>query len=240
MNADQALPGRFLTAVHTRMRKMMDQETFRPLLPLALEVRAAIGRFRQRRFQPTGKPVYLNLGSGHDHFPGFFGVDLFGSGAELEVDLRRPLPIDDNVAAGIFSEHAFEHLSYGTVAALLRESHRVLVAGAQIRVIVPDVSIFVDRYVNKDEQWFDEWERQVLAPRGRRLQTKMEAISFVTQEFGHTSCWDFETMKHFLQEAGFDDVRQVGFRLGSTPELLVDSSAPDRTMLSLYVEARKP
>lgn len=218
----------------------MDEGALRPLQPLALEVRSFIGRMRQRPFQPGPGPICLNLGSGRDRFPGFIGVDLFGSGADLELDLRRPLPMADGSIAGIFSEHAFEHLSYDTDAALLAECYRVMAPGAFIRIVVPDVSIFVDKYVRGDDQWFAEWEREVLAPRGRRLDTKMAAISFVTQEYGHTSSWDFETMKLFLERAGFAEVEKVGFRSGRARNLLVDSASRDRTMLSLYVEARKP
>lgn len=218
----------------------MEHSAFQPFQPLAFELRVVLGRLRQRRFRPSASQKYLNLGSGNDHFPGFVGIDLFGSGADLELDLRRPLPIDDGVIAGIFSEHAFEHLTYAIAAHVLRESYRVLVPGGSIRIVVPDVSIFIERYARGDRQWFAEWEKHVLVPRGRTLPTKMGAISFVTQEYGHTSCWDFETMKHHLEEAGFVDVSKVGFRTGTARELLVDSDYPDRTMLSLYVEARKP
>jgi predicted SAM-dependent methyltransferase len=218
----------------------MEEGALRPLMPLALEMRSLIGRMRQRPFHPGQGPTYLNLGSGRDRFPGFVGVDLFGSGADLECDLRRPLPMADDSIAGIFSEHAFEHLSYDVVAGLLVECQRVMAPGAYIRIVVPDVSIFVDRYARGDDQWFAEWEREVLAPRGRRLPTKMAAISFVTQEYGHVSCWDFDTMKYHLEQAGFGEVEKVGFRSGKARELLVEREQRDRTMLSLYVEARKP
>lgn len=218
----------------------MEHPAFQPFQPLAFELRVALGRLKQRPFSPSAAQRYLNLGSGNDHFPGFVGIDLFGSGADLELDLRRKLPIADGVIDGIFSEHAFEHLTYDIATHVLAESYRVLKPGAAIRIVVPDVSIFIDRYVNNDDAWFAEWEKQVLAPRGRRMPTKMSAISFVTQEYGHVSSWDFDTMRHYLERAGFVDVKKVHFRTGSAPELFVDSEYPDRTMLSLYVEARKP
>src|SRR4051812_27914800 len=116
---------RLIAAVQTRVGKAMDHGALRPLQPLVLEVRSVLGRMRQRPFRPAEGSTYLNLGSGRDRFPGFVGVDLFGSGADLELDLRRPLPMADASVAGIFSEHAFEHLSYATVTTLLGESYRV-------------------------------------------------------------------------------------------------------------------
>jgi hypothetical protein len=68
----------------------------------------------------------------------------------------------------------------------------------------------------------------------------MEALSFVTQEYGHRSAWDFETMEKFLTRAGFTEIRRCAFREGTDPLLLQDKDTLDRKMTSLYVEAKKP
>ncbi len=73
----------------------------------------------------------------------------------------------------------------------------------------------------------------------RRLRSNLETISFVTQEYGHTSCWDFETMATYLHESGFQHVEQVGFRSGRCEKLLIDLDSEDRKLVSLYVEATK-
>jgi len=207
----------------------------------AFELRSAAGRRMARRLSvdPTAT-TYLNLGSADDDFAGFVMLDFFTNSKAYGADLRYPLLVDDCVFDGIFSEHTLEHLRYGDVSRVLAECCRILKPGAYMRVIVPDLSIFAERYVRGDDAWFQEWEKEVLAPRGRALGSKMEALSFVTQEYGHLSAWDFETMKQYLTQAGFVDVRQCRLLEGSDPALLRDKVERDRTIVSLYVEARRP
>ena len=73
----------------------------------------------------------------------------------------------------------------------------------------------------------------------RRLRSPMEAISFVTQEYGHVSCWDFETLKELLQKAGFSEIQKTEFRVGRNKTLLIDRDLESRRLVSLYVEAIK-
>jgi predicted SAM-dependent methyltransferase len=141
---------------------------------------------------------------------------------------------------GIFTEHTLEHLSYQEVAGVLTECLRILKPGGRIRIIVPDLSVFVENYAQKNDAWFHEWERTVLEPRGRKMISNLEALSFVTQEYGHRSAWDMETMEIFLARAGFIDIRRCAPREGDDVYLLRDKEDRDRTMVSLYVEARKP
>lgn len=73
----------------------------------------------------------------------------------------------------------------------------------------------------------------------RRLDTPLQAISFVTQEYGHVSCWDFETLSHYLGQSGFREIKRRGFRDGVCPELLLDLDSEDRKFVSIYMEAIK-
>lgn len=206
----------------------------------SFEARSAFGRSRARKLDaPAGEKLYINLGSGADDFEGFIGVDFFGT-AKYGADLRYPLLIDDATVDGIFTEHTLEHLTYDQDARLLAECFRIMKPGARIRVILPDVSLFATHYAANDKAWFSTWEKHVLAPRGRSLATPMMALSFVTQEYGHISAWDFATLEHFLREAGFANIERASFRQGRDPMLLKDNDSPDRTWVSLYVEAVKP
>jgi predicted SAM-dependent methyltransferase len=209
--------------------------------PIAFEAKSFVGRLfaRRLRLDPTRRN-YMNLGSGNDRLDGYVAVDFFSSSAAYGADFRYPFLIDDGTFDGIFSEHTLEHLSYAEVAKVLAECRRMLKPGGTIRVIVPDLSIFVEHYVANDETWFRDWESEVLKPRGRSMISKMEALSFVTQEYGHRSAWDFATMERFLASAGFTEIRRCAYRESSDPHLIQDKDARDRTMVSLYAEARKP
>jgi predicted SAM-dependent methyltransferase len=209
--------------------------------PIAFETKSFIGRLFARRLRVDPRlNNYMNLGSANDRLDGYVAVDFFSNSAVYGADLRYPLLIDDAVFDGIFTEHTLEHLNYKEVARILSECQRTLKPGGIIRIVVPDLSLFVENYASDNRPWFQDWEREVLKPRGRSMISPMEALSFETQEHGHRSAWDFETMKVFLTRAGFMDVCKCSFRQGRDTRLLQDKDAVDRTMVSLYVEASKP
>lgn len=208
--------------------------------PAKFELLSVIGRAFARRLDlAKEQTTYINLGCGTSHFPGFVDIDFFGTEAAYGADLRYPLLIDNESADGIFTEHVLEHLSYDEAASVLAECHRVLKPGGRLRIVLPDVSLFIRRYVDRDSAWFKTWEHDVLTPRGRSLATPMMAISFVTQEYGHRSAWDVETVELFLKRAGFSRVQRCRYGHGGDPMLVKDNGAPDRTSVSLYVEAIK-
>ena len=219
----------------------------RALLParaieqLSFEVRSSIGRrFAKRLTVDVAKQNYLDLGAADTPKGQFIAVDFFGRKGIYGADLRYPLLVDDACIDGIFSEHTLEHLSFADASRMIAECHRILKFGGRIRIIVPDVSIFVNRYVDRDMAWFEEWEKHVLQPRGRRMVTMMQALSFVTQEYGHRSAWDFESLQVVLDAAGFVNIEKVGYGEGREPILLRDNSLRSRIITSVYVEARKP
>lgn len=208
---------------------------------LSFEVRSMFGRrgARRLRLDPAHTNL-LDLGAADTPAGEFIAIDFFGRDGVYGADLRYPLLIDDATVDGIFTEHTLEHLAFEDARRLVGECFRVLKPGGRIRLIVPDVSIFVARYQANDLAWFGEWERVTLLPRGRRLLTPMQAISFVTQEYGHRSAWDFATAARVLGDAGFVDVEATSYRQGRDARLLRDKDADSRRLVSLYAEAVKP
>jgi predicted SAM-dependent methyltransferase len=208
---------------------------------LSFEVRSSLGRRFAKRLKVNPiKANYLDLGAADTPGGNFVPIDFFGRKGIYGADLRYPLLIDDACIDGIFSEHTFEHLTFPEGTRLMAECCRVLKPGGRMRIIVPDVSIFAKRYVDRDVAWFQEWEEHVLRPRGRRMYTMMQAISFVTQEYGHRSAWDFESLQAALSAAGFVNIEQLGFGEGREPVLLRDRNLHSRILTSVYVEAEKP
>jgi len=189
---------------------------------------------------------YLNLGCGGRTFEDYINIDFFFSpSADYEADLRFPLMIEDAAVDGIFTEHTIEHLTYDQVEQLLHECYRILKPSGTLRIVVPDIGIFAKNYAENNVGWFEEWEKYMFINSGdpdrinRRMISPMIAISFVTQEYGHVSCWDFETMDKFLQKASFKNIRKVAFKESSDKRLLKDNDSIDRVSVSLYVEASR-
>lgn len=194
----------------------------------------------------AGSRNYVNLGSGPNVVPGFVNIDFFNTGGiDYGADLRYPLKIASSAVDGIFCEHTLEHLTYSQVNAVLGECYRILKPGGVIRVVLPDLSLFMRNYCAGNRDWFARWEELIFITSrdseraARRLLTSMEAVSFVTQEYGHVSCWDFETLAAYLEKNGFREITATGPGKGRCAELLIDLDDEERKFVSLYVEAVK-
>ena len=213
------------------------------------EYRSIFGRLMTGRLKlDKSKDNFINLGSGALRYEGFVNVDFFGkreTGVDYGADLRYPLLIDDNSLKGIFCEHTLEHLTYTKVDELLGECYRILKPGGRIRIIVPDVSIFVENYAKNNQAWFDRWEHLMFKSSSdserskRKLVSKMSAISFVTQEYLHVACWDYETMSYYLAKNKFVNITKSEYRRSMDPALNIDLDDEERKYVSLYVEAVK-
>jgi len=189
----------------------------------------------------TGMPLLIDLGVGSNYTDLWVNVDFYRlprikfwkkykerSKIDLELDLRFPLPWGDNVADGVYSGHTLEHLSMREAKSLLKEIYRILKPGCWIRINVPDLEKYIDFYTGKStNQEFMQFD------------SGCSAIHFLTQEWGHRSCWDSEFLFQFLLNAGFNNIRKVSFGTeGSDVRLIKEESV--RKWETLVMEAQKP
>ena len=208
------------------------------------EFRSKLGRILSRSLKLNSTNAnYINLGSGNSYVNNFINVDFFGNKMiDYGMDLRFPFKIETNSIDGIFSEHTFEHLSHLEVDNALSECCRILKAEAKIRIIVPDLSILIERYCSNDDEWFQKWHDLVLKDPSRHYMrkyfTNMFAINFTASYYHHKSCWDFESLEKALSTHGFINIIKWDYNVG-TPELLIDSDSDDRKLVSIYVEGKK-
>lgn len=79
----------------------------------------------------------LDLGGAHSCPDGFEAVDLPGTGAAIEVDIRQGLPFPDN-SIGVLRAHDFlEHLPAESVIHVMNECYRVLAPGGWLLTSTP-------------------------------------------------------------------------------------------------------
>lgn len=92
-------------------------------------------------------PVYLNLGGfveSHgrkEHYDDYVSIDINPVSKGLysvQHDLRKPIPVPDNVVDRILSEDFLEHLKVEDVQLLLPECYRILKPEGFMRIGVPD------------------------------------------------------------------------------------------------------
>lgn len=186
---------------------------------------------------------YINLGCGNNYNSNFINMDFYGTNnIDYGMDLRFPFKIKANSIDGIFTEHTFEHLSHQEVDKALSECNRILKENGIIRIIVPDLSIFINKYCTNDVEWFNKWSDLVLKDPSRifmkKYFTKMFAINFTASYYLHKSCWDFESLENVLSIHGFINIKKCDYNVG-TEVLLIDSDSEDRKLVSIYIEAEK-
>lgn len=177
-----------------------------------------------------GDQLKLNVGCGPNVKSGWINIDL-SQRADLQLDLREPLPFASQSVAVIYSEHFFEHLEYPDEATnFLLESIRILRPGGIFSVGVPDTEWPLVSYVTGDDMYFrmaqERWHPSWCV-------TKMHSLNYhFRQGREHKFAYDFETLSLVLREAGFSPVERREFNAD-----LDDESRKDGT---LYVDAYKP
>jgi hypothetical protein len=110
-----------------------------------------------------------------------------------------------------------------------------------MRVVVPDLELWINHYRAGNMDFFAAYRRAALADDARTYRTKGAIFMGMLHNFGHRFAYDFETLRYVLEEAGFTGIRRTRFREGRMPDLL--AAEPDwglRAIESLCVECEKP
>ena len=164
------------------------------------------------------KDVLVNIGCGPFGQDGWVNLDLFPApGVTVRVDCRRHLPLGDGAARGIHVEHYLEHLEPTTERArFLAECRRCLEPGGVLRIVVPDMRKYIEAYLAPGWGVLNEVGCGGELPQAT-FATKIEALNHVfVQDGEHYGGFDAEYLRRTLEQAGFADIEQVGWREGAS------------------------
>ena len=157
----------------------------------------------------------------------------------LNYNLLKPWPIENNSLEFIAGSHFIEHLDLNDGIKFLEEAFRVLRPGGTIRLSCPDLEIYANHYVKRDKAFFNhklirEWCAF------KKAETPGEIFIAKAYDSGGSHKWffDFDSLKHILESAGFGKVRKCGRLEGAVPDLGT-IEPPGRELETLYVEAVK-
>lgn len=158
----------------------------------------------------------------------------------LNYNLLKPWPVGSDSIDFIAGSHFIEHLDLNDGIKFLGEAFRVLRPGGVIRLSCPDLEIYANHYVKRDKAFFDhklirEWCAF------KKAETPGEIFIAKAYDSGGSHKWfyDFDSLKHILESAGFSRVRKCGRLEGAVPDLET-IEPPGRELETLYVEAIKP
>jgi predicted SAM-dependent methyltransferase len=214
---------------------------FRKLQPIIASLRFEMDSFFGRVFSfknsiQESDNEYLNLGSGSLKSKGFINADFYvgfkfkfwkiHNKPDWMLDLRYPLKCKSNLFQGIYSSHTLEHFTYEEANNILLEIHRTIKDTCWLRLCLPDLRKYINFYQTAEgEGKFKKWTNGC------------DAIHNLTQNHGHKSVWDYNLIEKYLTTAGFRNIKETSFMVGTDPKLLIDSE--DRVWESFYIEAQK-
>ena len=179
----------------------------------------------------TSKYKNLNIGCGMNLLPDFENIDFYSfkfweKKNIIRVDLNFNFPFVEETFFGAVCEHTLEHFDDKKILHILSETKKVLKKNGVFRIIVPDLKKYVNYYNGNYEH------KNFIG-----FKNKADAISHLTQRFGHKTCLDYNKLKYLLEIAGYRNIKEKSFKNGL--QELCRHDRPDREWNSLYVEAIK-
>lgn len=111
-------------------------------------------------------------------------------GADVICNLAMPLPFEDRYFDGIFASHVLEHFSYKSTIDILREWRRTLKFDGTIEIHVPSFEYIIDQYHKT---------KRIPLPELYGGQGHIYDV--------HLCCFDSDSMREILYEAGFTGVK---------------------------------
>ena len=144
-----------------------------------------------------------------------------------DLDIRRcnvtkGIPFDDAKVDYIYTSHMLEHLRKEDVMFVMRECYRVLKPGGILRVVVPDLGIYVKKYLDGKEFSDDDG----LPAADKFMDSIMlQGIGEVRPLFYKLMCkrhqwmYDFESLAKRLYDCKFSEVKECKLGKGLLPDV---------------------
>ena len=168
----------------------------------------------------------LNIGCGDVYLDGWINIDFKSENADLNHDLRKPLPYGDNSVDFIYNEHFIEHLSVKDAVIVLRDFYRVLKKGGVLRTATLDLDYLVSKFTYdwKNQDWITtygfEW-----------IETRAEMLNICLREWGHKYVYNSEELERRLREAGFNNYHSEKLNNSSFHELSKKETRKDSKLI---------
>ncbi len=152
-------------------------------------------------------------------------------------DLTAKWQWSDNTVDVVYSSHTIEHLWREDGEHFMAEAFRVLKPGGVLRVIVPDLNRFVERYLQGEFKSTEFVKKLSVIPFSRNDSWYARMFSSYFR-FPHKCMYDLDDMKALIENAGFEITSTSAEN--SAIEDLENIERPDRLVNAIVVEAIKP
>ena len=165
-------------------------------------------------------------------------------GYDIDWNVLWGLPFGNETVEAIYMSHVLEHFTYNESCFITAECFRVLRRGGRMRVVVPDLDLYVTKFVEGNLPFFKN-------PRiagGFWLGNLTDAflMNFYSDPSYNNNChkyaYNFENLSHRLRQQGFGMIERSAYMTSRWSEFNhsdFDSSNQDVPAFSLYVDAEK-
>ena len=157
----------------------------------------------------------------------------------LNYNLLKPWPVNGESVRFVAGSHFIEHLDLNDGIKFLTAAYKVLQKRGVIRLSCPDLELYARHYVSDNRGFFEnKWIREWCV--FKKAQTPGEIFIAKAYDSGGSHKWfyDFDSLKHILEAAGFKEIRKTTRLQGKTPDL-EKLELPERELETVYVEGIK-
>ena len=139
--------------------------------------------------------IKLNFGAGSNKLKGWQNYDI-------EMDITKPLPFEDNSVDYIMNEHVLEHITQQQGYSFMKECFRILKPNGVMRTATPSISRI---HVLEDDQY-----RNFVKHHGWGDGLKGCGLKSIIFNFGHVCVYNEQMLYCMLQSVGFSpEITQI-------------------------------
>ncbi len=157
----------------------------------------------------------------------------------LNYNLLKIWPFEENSVEYIAASHFIEHFDLNQGMEFTKQCFRVLKPGGVLRLSCPDLQLYAKNYAQNDKSFFDN-------PLIREWCCFKNAVTpgeiFIAKAYdsggSHKWFYDFDSLRHIFEAAGFQQVQRKKRLEGKTPDLQ-RIELDKRELETVYVEGTK-
>jgi hypothetical protein len=204
---------------------------------LVMTVNTPVAKTRlNRSLRDAPHPLRLEIG-GLRKRPGWVVTNV-NAVTRNYLDATSRWPLEDSSVSHVYADNVIEHIPLHAARAMLAEAHRCMQPGGVIRLVTPDIRKHVDLYLAGSAS-VDGVVGQAYRELGLVVAHPIDLLRIPIGQFGHHSgyVYDFETLVHELERAGFGSVTQHELGESAHTELAGLDQRTDEGGAQIAVEA---
>ncbi|MDA7755390.1 class I SAM-dependent methyltransferase [Pseudomonadales bacterium] len=121
------------------------------------------------------------------------------------ADVTKSIPLPSNSVEAIYTSHMLEHLSRKGAKNFLCEAKRILKVDGVLRVSIPDLKIYLDKYLTDEDA--DEFMTGILTEAPPIDTFKQKVVLFLNGYRHHQWMYDGKSLSILFKEAGLRNIK---------------------------------